>query len=93
MIPAADYTVFMHLRDSANQNAAQKDSPPADGRYPTSLWDAGEIIVDKRVIPLADLSPGRYNLVVGLYNAANEERLTVPGHPDNEIPLESINLP
>lgn len=93
VIPAADYTVFMHLRDSANQNAAQKDSPPADGRYPTSLWDAGEIIVDKRVIPLADLSPGRYNLVVGLYNAANEERLTVPGHPDNEIPLESINLP
>ncbi|NJN98620.1 MAG: hypothetical protein HC875_33285 [Anaerolineales bacterium] len=26
--PAADYTTFVHLRDAANQNAVQQDSPP-----------------------------------------------------------------
>ncbi|MFN8455655.1 MAG: glycosyltransferase family 39 protein [Anaerolineae bacterium] len=92
-IPAADYTVFMHLRDSANQNAAQKDNPPAEGRYPTSLWDAGEVIVDTRVMPPANVSPGRYHVVVGLYNPVSEERLPVPGYPNNEISLEPIDLP
>ncbi len=91
--PPADYTVFLHLRNSANQNAAQKDSPPAEGRYPTSLWDAGEIIVDKRLLPLAGVPPGRYNLVVGLYNAVTGERLPAPGQPNNEISLEPIDLP
>ncbi|GIK43182.1 MAG: hypothetical protein BroJett011_70150 [Chloroflexota bacterium] len=92
-IPAADYTTFLHLRDAANKNVAQKDSPPAAGRYPTSLWDAGEVIVDEITLSLAEAPPGRYTPVVGLYNLATGERLAVPGNPANEIALEPVERP
>jgi hypothetical protein len=92
-VPGADYTTFLHLRDAANKNVAQKDSPPAAGRYPTSLWDAGEVIVDEITLPLAEVTPGRYTPVVGLYNLATGERLAVPGNPANEIALEPVERP
>ncbi|MCK6624872.1 MAG: glycosyltransferase family 39 protein [Anaerolineae bacterium] len=91
--PAADYTTFFHLRDAANENIAQKDSPPAEGRYPTGLWDVGEVIGDALSLPLIDVPPGRYTPVVGLYNPVTGERLAVPDNPANEIPLEPIELP
>lgn len=94
VIPAADYTTFLHLRNAANQTVAQKDGPPAAGRYPTSLWDTGEIIVDEISLPLTgDIPPGRYTPVIGLYNFATNERLVTPGNPANEIDLEPVELP
>jgi hypothetical protein len=92
-VPAADYTTFLHLRDAANNNVVQKDSPPAAGRYPTSLWDAGEVIVDEIILPLTDVPPGRYTPVVGLYNLATGERLATPDNPANEIALEPVERP
>jgi hypothetical protein len=92
-VPGADYTTFLHLRDTANKNVAQKDSPPASGRYPTSLWDAGEVIVDEITLSLAEVAPGRYTPVIGLYNLATGERLAVPGSPANEIALEPVERP
>jgi 4-amino-4-deoxy-L-arabinose transferase-like glycosyltransferase len=103
--PTADYTTFVHLRDNANQNAAQKDQPPAQGQYPTSLWDAGEIIVDEVTLSLAEVPPGEYTLVVGLYDFATGARLplvdrietasTGESSPSaiNELPLESVTIP
>jgi hypothetical protein len=91
--PTVDYTTFVHLRDSANETVAQKDSPPAEGRYPTSLWDAGEVIVDRITLPLSGLSPGDYTLVVGLYDPISGARLPIPGRPENELRLESVTLP
>ncbi len=91
-IPAADYTVFLHLRNKANENVAQKDSPPAAGRYPTSLWDSGEIIVDDLILPVADVPPGEYTPVVGLYNFVDGVRLPVPGIPANEIALPPVQI-
>ena len=37
-----DYTVFVHLRDGADQTMAQGDGPPVEGTYPTSFWAAGK---------------------------------------------------
>lgn len=92
-IPAADYTVFVHLRDSANQNAAQQDQPPARGQYPTSLWDVGETIVDPVTLPLdPPLPAGEYALVIGLYNLATGERLSAPGLSNGELQLQKITL-
>jgi hypothetical protein len=93
-IPAADYTVFLHLRDASNRVAAQQDNPPAAGRYPTSLWDTGEIIVDEISLAVADLPPGRYTPVVGLYNFTTGQRLATPGQPaPDELALEAITWP
>lgn len=92
-MPAADYTTFLHLRDASNQNAAQKDSPPAGGRYPTSLWSPGEIIIDQITLLLDQVEPGPYTPTIGLYEPASGTRLTVPGNPANEIALPAIQLP
>jgi hypothetical protein len=91
-IPAADYTTFLHLRDTAKKTVAQKDSPPAAGRYPTSLWEAGEIIVDEITLPLEGLMPGQYTPVVGMYDAKTGVRLTSPNVSVNEIVLQPIEL-
>lgn len=89
-IPAADYTVFVHLVDSDGNLAAQADSPPAGGAYPTSLWDPGEIIVDER--RLSDLPPGRYTLQVGLYRPDTGERLPVAGVADGAVRLMEFEI-
>ncbi len=90
--PAADYTTFLHLRDADGQTVAQKDQPPAAGRYPTSLWDAGEVVVDELVLPLDQLPPGEYTPVVGLYELSSGARLATPGQPANEIALEQLSI-
>ena len=87
-----DYTTFLHLRDATNETVAQKDSPPATGRYPTSLWNSGEIIVDEIILSLAEIPPGQYTPVVGLYEAPAGPRLTTPGTPANEVALEPIQV-
>lgn len=90
--PAADYTTFLHLRNKANETVAQKDNPPAAGRYPTSLWATGEIIVDEIALPLSGLPPGDYTPVLGLYELATGNRLATPGQAANELRLTPIQI-
>jgi hypothetical protein len=89
-----DYTTFLHLRDQRNRIVAQKDNPPAGGRYPTSLWEVGEVIVDEITVPLNGQLPlGQYTPVIGLYDFATGDRVPAAGLPENELRLESISLP
>jgi len=89
-----DYTTFVHLRDGEGNIVAQKDGPPLDGAYPTGLWDPGEMIADEIILPLpTDLSAGKYQLVIGLYDFYTGQRLTVPDHPANEVELFDVELP
>jgi hypothetical protein len=91
--PEIDYTTFLHLRNNENEKVAQKDSPPANGRYPTSLWAEGEIIVDELVLPLTDVPAGEYTPVVGLYDFVTDIRLPLDESLATELPLESVTLP
>ncbi|MFN8454579.1 MAG: phospholipid carrier-dependent glycosyltransferase [Anaerolineae bacterium] len=89
-----NYTVFVHLRDEAGQTITQADHPPAGGQYPTSLWDAGEIISDRFSVPLPpELKPGRYQIILGLYDPHSGVRLPFPDTADNSLRLTEINLP
>ncbi|MBN1995577.1 MAG: glycosyltransferase family 39 protein [Anaerolineae bacterium] len=90
-----DYTTFVHLRNAANNEVvAQKDQPPLNGAYPTSLWDPGEIIADEIVIPLpAELPGGQYQLVLGMYDFQTGQRLAVSGNPANEVKLLDVEIP
>jgi hypothetical protein len=89
--PLLDYTTFIHLRNAAGETVAQKDQPPLNGVYPTSLWDPGEIIADPITIPLpSGLPEGTYQLVVGLYDLHTGQRLTVPGNAANELKLATL---
>jgi hypothetical protein len=92
-----DYTVFVHLLDSSGHIVAQRDSPPQAGRYPTSLWDAGEVIADSCEITIPrDIAPGEYPIEVGMYFLPTLERLPVAnetGQPlGDRVLLESLRV-
>jgi hypothetical protein len=73
---AVNYTVFVQLLDQQGQVAAQIDRQPQAGAAPTTTWLPGEILTDPYAITLpADLPPGSYRLITGLYDAATGERL------------------
>lgn len=62
------YKTFIHLVDDNGVIVAQQDSEPVGGMAPTTAWQPGEIIRDNQGVLLpADLEPGEYDLLVGLY--------------------------
>ena len=74
---AEDYQVFVHLLGEDGQLWAQKDGPPwcPDAR-PTSSWQPGEQLTDRRGLLLpSDMPPGPYHLRVGLYRLSDGSRL------------------
>lgn len=72
------YTVFTHLLDENEQIRGQKDNPPQKGTYPTTLWAAGEVVVDEYEIVVQDGSlPGTHAIEVGMYDPTNMQRLPV----------------
>lgn len=87
--PEADYTVFAQVRDVADHIVAQQDDPPQAGAYPTSFWDAGEVVIDDRVIKIpATAAAGTYPIKIGLYRREDGTRLMIDGDPAvNEITL------
>lgn len=72
-----DATVFVHVTTADGRVVAQHDSPPRNGRYPTSAWEVGEIIGDPHEIALQGLPAGHYRVIAGLYRPASGERLPV----------------
>lgn len=75
---AEAYTVFTHLLDPSGQVLSQADAPPGGGSYPTTDWDAGEVILDRYTLPMGSTAaPGAYNFEVGMYLPATGERLPV----------------
>jgi 4-amino-4-deoxy-L-arabinose transferase-like glycosyltransferase len=73
-----DYTVFVHLLDSAGNIRAQVDAPPRGGAYPTSIWDVGELIRDDYALLLPrDLKPGDYQIETGAYAFPSLTRLPI----------------
>jgi 4-amino-4-deoxy-L-arabinose transferase-like glycosyltransferase len=87
--PSADYTVFLQVWDGDEQ-VAGFDGPPVGGDYPTSWWEAGEVIVDEHGLDLGGLAPGHYRLLVGLYRLDTGERL--PAFDSNGTPLPNFAL-
>lgn len=74
--PQSDYTIFVHLVDESGVPLAQNDRQPLGGFYPTSAWAPGVWVEElyQLAVP-ADLAPGRYRLVTGLYDPVKNERL------------------
>ena len=93
-----DHIVFVHLLDEEGTLTEQADGPPVGGDYPTSFWEPGETIVDRRVLDVKDHPPGVYRIQVGLYLLDTGERLPVR-NPAGErlegdaVPLAEVNLP
>jgi Dolichyl-phosphate-mannose-protein mannosyltransferase len=93
--PELDYSVSVFLLDQAGQLVAQHDSPPLDGRSPTSAWQTGDLRFDHHSLTLpADLPAGRYDVGVKIYWYGDAKPLPVKdsAQPDYFV-LQSIVLP
>lgn len=86
-----DYTVFTHLAALDGSMSGQRDNPPANGTYPTTLWVAGEVVADTYTIAVRpDATPGMHRLEVGMYVAESGARLPVIGSSTDAIFLQSL---
>jgi hypothetical protein len=71
-----NYTIFAHLVDASGRIVAQRDQQPLEGRYPTGVWEPGEVVSDTLSIALPDASAGQtVCLRLGMYDQRTLQRL------------------
>lgn len=83
-----DYNLFVHVMDADDVLAAQHDSPPRDGLFPTSTWPFVVPVRDEIELVMPE-TPGRYTIYIGLKHTITGERLPVPA-PDNRPQIGQI---
>jgi hypothetical protein len=87
-------TVFTHVE--GERVWGQHDGLPAAGLKPTDSWIVGEVVADRHSFTLDPAAPpGKYRLVVGMYDPASQARLAAFDEqrrrwPDDAILLQEI---
>ncbi len=77
-VPDADYKIGTYLMSPEGSIAAQDDSFPVNGFWPTLTWKAGELVRHNTALYLpTDLTPGFYEVWTLLYSSADGSRLPV----------------
>jgi 4-amino-4-deoxy-L-arabinose transferase-like glycosyltransferase len=75
----ADYTISAQLVDPDQRKAAQQDSWPQEGAAPTTGWAAGQVVADRRALPIyPDAPPGVYDVRVAVYLHDGQELVHLP---------------
>jgi 4-amino-4-deoxy-L-arabinose transferase-like glycosyltransferase len=89
-----DYIVFLHVLDAQGNRPTQRDTPPWQGRFPTSTWQSGTIVVDVSDIALPALPPGEYTLALGMYEADTfaQPPMSYLGQPVVRIEAATIRI-
>ncbi len=78
--PARRYKVMVHLVDARGRTVANGDTEPGFFFTPTTRWQQGEVMEDWYTLSLpADLPPGSYALITGLYDAETVRPLPFEG--------------
>jgi 4-amino-4-deoxy-L-arabinose transferase-like glycosyltransferase len=90
------YKIFLHLLDQDGSLVAQHDSEPGGGLSPTTTWPSAETVVDNHGLFLpANLPPGQYKLIMGLYDISNPTTrlpIQVDGAVQDTWTLSSISI-
>ncbi|MBN1955226.1 MAG: glycosyltransferase family 39 protein [Anaerolineae bacterium] len=83
----ADHVLFAQLFGRQAARVGQRDTYPGLGHYPTSFWQAGQVILDQVPIPVdaAAVGPSRLRLDVGLYSYDDGQRLAVVDGDGNPV--------
>ncbi|MGH7960495.1 MAG: hypothetical protein ACRERD_01560, partial [Candidatus Binatia bacterium] len=89
---AVNYSVFVHFRSADGSIVAQADGVPVSGHYPTTAWQAGEIIQDIYPVPPADLAHVTH-VAIGLYDPVTLERLPAFDDRGKRLPEDALLLP
>jgi hypothetical protein len=87
-----DLRGFVQLLGPDGSLVAQQDGIPGGGYMPTTAWQPGQPVADRRGLELpVDLAPGDYMLIAGLYDAATGQRLPVT-RPDGAMAGDFVRL-
>jgi hypothetical protein len=86
------YKVFVHI--DGHGLRLNGDHVPVGGRYPTTLWEEGDVIVDtqKLTVP-ANYQVGEYVIFIGLFSGS--KRLEVksgPGDDENRVNAGTLHV-
>jgi hypothetical protein len=77
---AEDYVLFVHLLPAEGPALAAPDGQPQYGGAPTSAWQPGQAVVDRRAILIPqDAAPGVYELGCGWLDAQGARVAPVEG--------------
>ncbi|MEA3345059.1 MAG: glycosyltransferase family 39 protein, partial [Chloroflexota bacterium] len=92
-----NYSVFLHLFGRGWEKIGQLDIYPGVGSYPTSLWQAGDIICDDYEIPISSeaTTPAAARMEVGLYDRGSMERLPpldAAGRPLGQVIVGRVKI-
>jgi hypothetical protein len=78
--PAAGYRVSLRLATPDGKLLWQRDGDPQDGYAPTSSWQPGQTVIDRRGLMLADdTAPGVYALSMVVYDPVTGQALEMEG--------------
>jgi hypothetical protein len=89
----ASLTVFTHIEGEQRRVWGQHDGPPMSGLKPTDRWLSGEVVADEHILTLDPTTPpGKYRLVVGLYDSITLARLPALDRNGQRWPDDSIFL-
>lgn len=93
--PRANYTVFVHVLGAGGSVVAQHDGPPARGAWPTSYWEAGQVVVDAHPLSVASAPAplAGVRLEIGMYDAATGRRLGVVDPGSATVADNALRLP
>jgi hypothetical protein len=72
-----DYTVTLRLVDRAGRVATQLDRRPIGDLLPSSTWGAGDEKPGYFVLHTPEITPGDYQLQVGVYDAGSQQLAAV----------------
>jgi hypothetical protein len=84
--------IFLHV-DGQGQRL-NGDHEPVGDKYPTRLWDTGDIVVDEQTLSVpANYRPGEYTMFIGFYSG--ESRLAIvrgPKDDANRVPAGTVRV-
>ncbi len=76
--PPQDYSAFLHIATARDVPPLAQTDVTMGGSYPTGAWRSGDLVHDHMTLKLpADLPPGRYPILLGIYYWQTNERLAL----------------
>ncbi|MGM0557014.1 MAG: glycosyltransferase family 87 protein [Myxococcota bacterium] len=97
LLPGAmseDVFFFLHVERPGFRNP--EDHVPGDWMYPANRWEQGQILEDRVLFQVPPvMSPGRYEVYLGVYNRRTGERLKLvegEGDGSNRMKLGDVEI-
>jgi hypothetical protein len=88
---AGSWKTFVHV--DGLQRRFNADHTPLDGKYPLSVWRAGDVLADSTELLLEpNFSPGEYRIYFGLYSGARRLEVSEGPAADDRIVAGTLEI-